>query len=630
MLTDTSGTPNPSLSNLESSATVGASSLDARGVIDNEIEDLYERIRARKLDRNNLAPISKIPVELLSYIFSLVQRKYRQNPREDLGWVVVTHVCQRWRDIARDNPALWVYIPFHRPKWIPEMTRRSRSATFKIKLDFRSFTLAQFSALRLFLAVHLPRVRSITVHRPLLSESDIFLQTLFQELPARSAQCLEHFNVRYPARYSHTFNPMLSVEKVLIDPPCLKKLKIYGAVDWSSKILTSLTHFILYSDGRKSTESPHTYSEFLDALARMPALRKLHLHKVPLPAPPTEKLSSKSFNIVHLSQLQSILLSGSASTVYNILRHISLPEGTRFRLTLKVSMASDVAAIAALFPGRYTSTNVAIKCPLARSLKISIQEDYAHLSAWSHSSQDTTLDSGLSFPDDEDPFLKINLLWLPSSSSHIQEELNGQAILEMCSALPFRSLTTLSVTSEVEPAGINAESLAEAFGHQPELHSVNVDGPALKAFLGFLAASAQKGNSSKATVNLPSLRYLSICYRKFQRSRWLSLQVLQDILAQRNQLGMKLKHVHLERCSHLFASDVKIMRENAHKVTWDKFVDVHTTSESSSSSEDGSDSDGSDSDGSDSSDSSSSSSSDDSDEDSSNSSSSGDSDEDSS
>ena len=602
MLTDISGTSNPSPSNVESSATVGASSLDARSVIDNEIEDLYGRIRARKLDRNNLAPISKIPVELLSYIFSLVQRKYRQNPHGDLGWVVVTHVCQRWRDIARDNPALWIYIPFHRPKWIPEMTRRSRSATFKIKLDSRSFSLPRFSALRVFLAVHLPRVRSITVHRPL--PSDRFIQTLFQELPARSARCLEHFNVRYPAGYPHTFNPMLFLEKVLIDPPCLKKLKIYGAVDWSSKILTSLTHFVLYS------ESPHTYSEFLDALARMPALQILHLHDVPLPAP-TENFSSKSFNIVHLSRLQSILLSGSASTVCNILRHISLPEGTRFRLTLKVSMASDVAAITALFPGRYTSTNVAIKFPLARSLKISMEEGYARLIAWSHSSQDTTPDGGLSLPDDEDSFLKINLLWLLSSSTHIQEESNGQAILEMCSALPFRSLTTLSVISEVESAGINAESLAEAFGHQPEMHSVNVEGPVLKAFLGFLAA--QKG---KATVNLPSLRHLSICYRKFKRS-WLSLQVLQDILAQRNQLGMKLKHVHLERCSHLFASDVKIMRENAYKVTWDKFVDVHTTSESSSSSEDGSDSDDSDSDGSDSSNSSNSSSSDDSDEDSS-------------
>ena len=369
---------------------------------------------------------------------------------------------------------------------------------------------------------------------------------------------------------------------------------MYGTVNWGSKILTSLTHFIVHSHGRTwTTQNPHTYSEFLDALARMPTLQILHLHHVPLPVP-TEELSSKLLNIVHLSQLQSILLSGSASTVCNILRHISLPEGTRFRLTLDVSMASDVAAIATLFRGPHTWTILARKWPLARSLNLTVENFEAHLTAWSHSSQDMAPDGGLSLPDDEESFLKLSLLWSFRSFTLIQEEFKGQAVLGMCSVIPFRSLTTLSVISEVELAGIDAESLAEAFGRQPGMHSVNLEGPVLKAFLEFLAASAQKENLSKATVNLPSLRYLSICYTRFKKS-WLSVQALQDILAQRTQLGMKLKHVHLERCSHLFASDVKIMQENAYKVTWDKFVDDHTTSESSFEEEDGSDSDGEDS-----------------------------------
>ena len=567
VLTDTPDTSNPNLANLESSGTLGASSLDVRRVIDNEIEDLYERIRARKLDRNNLVPISKIPVELLSYIFSLVQRKCRHDSREDLGWVVVTHICQRWRNIALDNPTLWVYIPFHRPKWIPEMTRRSKSATLNIKFNDRSFTPSRFSTLRSFLAAHFPRVRSITVYPP--SPPDRLIRKLFQDIPARSAQCLEHLNLRYP---------MLFFEKVLIDPPCLKKLKIYGTVNWSSKILTSLTHLILDYGDRIATESPPIHSEFLDALARMPALRILHLHHIPLPVP-TEELSSNLSDTVHLSQLKSILLSGSAPAVCNILRYISLLESTRIQLALKISMASDVAAITALFHGR-TSANVPIKWPLARSLKVSMQEDYAHLTAWSHSSQDTILHDKL--PDYADFFLNLQLCWSELlSSTPNREDIVARAILAMCSALAFRSLTTLIVFSGIELAGINAESLADAFGRQPEVHSVRVEGPALKAFLGFMAAGAQKGNSSKATVNLPSLRYLAIYSGRFKES-WLSVQVLQDILRQRKQFGMKLRQVHFKWCSYIRISDIETMEENVHTVTWDNVFSLDSSNSSTS------------------------------------------------
>jgi len=580
MLTDTSGTPNPSLSNLESSAAVGAASLDACRVIDNEIEDLYARIRARKLDRNNLAPISKIPVELLSYIFSLVQRKCRRESRGNLDWVVVTHICQRWRNIALDNPTLWVYVPSHRPNWIPEMTRRSKSAMLKIKLNAQSFSPSRFSALQTFLAAHLPRVRSISVYPPFPPE--ILLQRLFQDLPARSTRCLEHLNLQYPLGYPHTSNPTLFVDKVLMDSPCLKKLKTFGALDWSLKILTNLTHLILYHDGRTVVGGPPTQSEFLNALARMPALRILHLHNVPLPAP-TEEFPSKPSNIVHMSQLQSILLSASAPTVCNIFRHISLPEGTRCQLTLIISNASDVAPIAALFSGPYTSTNVAMQWPHARSLKVSMEEDYAQLTAWSHSSQNTIFHNEL--PDYTDSSVNLELCWseLPISTPN-REEIIARAILAMCSALPFRSLTTLVIFSEMELAGINAESLAEAFGRQPEAHSLSVEGPALKAFLGFMAAGAQKGDLAKATINLPSLRYLAIRSGRFKES-WLSIQVLQDILRQRKQFGMKLRQVDFKWCSYLRTSDIETMEENVHTVTWDKVFSLDSSNSESSTSE---------------------------------------------
>lgn len=316
-----------------------------------------------------------IAVELLSYIFSLVQRKYRYESRDSLGWIVVTHVCQRWRGLALGNPLLWVYIPFHCPDWVPEMTRRSKSAALKIELNSTSFARSRVSGVREFLGVHICRIQKIKFNFP--TSRKVTLQGLFQHLPPHSARSLENINLQYAPQGPNT---MTVIDRLLADPSPLRRLKIYGPVDWSSKVLTSLTHFVLHYDDSVTNGSPPTYPQFFDALTHMPALQMLELYDVPLPS---EELASK-FPIVHLSQLKRINLIGSAQTVSNILRHISFPESTRFQLTLDVSMASDVALISELFCGLSPSTKAVIKLPLARSLRLTVEDDLACITAWSY------------------------------------------------------------------------------------------------------------------------------------------------------------------------------------------------------------------------------------------------------
>ena len=100
--------------------------------------------------------------------------------------------------------------------------------------------------------------------------------------------------------YTRGPDPMAVIKRLLDGPPRLRRLRMRCAVDWGSKILTDLTHLTLHHEGGTVTKSPSAHSEFIDALARMPALRKLHLHNVPLPAPPTEKMSSEPSNTVDL------------------------------------------------------------------------------------------------------------------------------------------------------------------------------------------------------------------------------------------------------------------------------------------------------------------------------------------
>ena len=49
-----------------------------------------------------------------------------------MQWIVFTHVCQRWRRIALDRPALWTHIPILSRRWGPEFFLRSKTWTVSL------------------------------------------------------------------------------------------------------------------------------------------------------------------------------------------------------------------------------------------------------------------------------------------------------------------------------------------------------------------------------------------------------------------------------------------------------------------------------------------------------------------
>ncbi|KAI0043344.1 hypothetical protein FA95DRAFT_1609462 [Auriscalpium vulgare] len=67
---------------------------------------------------NPRSAISRLPPELLGLVFSHLvedeteQRLRLQDRTAGLKWSSVTHVCQRWRQIAFENPHLWRHIVF--------------------------------------------------------------------------------------------------------------------------------------------------------------------------------------------------------------------------------------------------------------------------------------------------------------------------------------------------------------------------------------------------------------------------------------------------------------------------------------------------------------------------------------
>jgi hypothetical protein len=83
--------------------------------IDAEIKSLEESIRALRLRRNAISPISSLPPEVFAAIFSFLRLPGTSplGKKPDLLAVLyVTHVSHQCREIALTQPLLWSHVDF--------------------------------------------------------------------------------------------------------------------------------------------------------------------------------------------------------------------------------------------------------------------------------------------------------------------------------------------------------------------------------------------------------------------------------------------------------------------------------------------------------------------------------------
>lgn len=93
--------------------------------------------RETRTRHNDLAPIARLPPEILADIFVRCIPVSIRKLHNDFSWLNVTRVNSRWRNVSIACPDFWTTLLFSRPKWTPVMLARSKMASLIVRVDLR-------------------------------------------------------------------------------------------------------------------------------------------------------------------------------------------------------------------------------------------------------------------------------------------------------------------------------------------------------------------------------------------------------------------------------------------------------------------------------------------------------------
>ena len=276
--------------------------------------------------RNALAPVSSLPSEHLARIFrfcALVEPPWSGGQK--LGWIGVTHVCQRWRQVALDDPSLWARIVGVSPsaEWIFEALVRARDAPllFDIVGTPSPEVLSKIPP-------HISHTRKLRL--PCLSIQD---SQFVQEICALEAPVLEYFELGVSDTSPIAFHQLAAGMTLFKGhTPKLRSFTTsHITIPWSLIPRGQLTQLrIIFSRGISTPSIPSLddSNELFDLLINSPNLEILSLEFC-FPS----MLSQVSHGEpVHLPRLSRLSLGGTTSRVTNLLKRMKLPSSATLHL----------------------------------------------------------------------------------------------------------------------------------------------------------------------------------------------------------------------------------------------------------------------------------------------------------
>jgi len=299
----------------------------ALATVDQDIDAAKRLILSMLARHNALVPISVLPAEILARIFhfnAFSAQPY--SPTLRLGWVSVTHVCRRWRQVALDDSTLWAHFSDYprNKEWVAERLSRARNAPLVIDLSGAMHK----DAVSLF-PPHISHTRELYLRNLSFSHSEIVHEVNIQKAPALERLEL-NVTTASPVGMKHPAGQPLFKGPL----PELRILSVYQILlPWSLVPRGRLTQLEVTLNKEVITSVPgvsphHNLNQLIDLLANCPALEVLTLKNC-LPNTVSESSGGPT---VHLPRLSRLCLTGSGSRITNLLKMLKLSSSTTLRM----------------------------------------------------------------------------------------------------------------------------------------------------------------------------------------------------------------------------------------------------------------------------------------------------------
>lgn len=548
----------------------------AQQQIDQEIDTLAGSIRALKTRRNALSPISRLPPEMLSKIFTTIALDSIHQSIYSAGhadWIKSTsHVCQHWRDVALGCPNLWTGILFDQSKWVGEMLKRSKKAPLILRAIVHPATV---ETMRLAMS-HISRTRELHIMAPTKT-----LESLFPPEPL-NAPCLESLCLSNSIDYysfAYTNDRYTIPDDIFQNAHRLRHLELIKCgISWTSTSfrLVGLSHLTLVELSPRPTTK-----QLIDVLENMSNLKTLNFQHSTLTLPGGQTTHSPPDRTAHLPCLSHMTLEYHIPECADILNHLSFPRSASIILKCTSSEIRDqdfsslVPALSRIYKESYAQE---VSTDRIRCLSIQVTqipgEYWMRLYLWSRSCG----------PSDRPPLIEAHIqLDLQVHSNNAEKSERG--VVQLCNAFPLTDLDTIHI-SDVD---ILMEEWTAYFGGLTELVNIHVDSPYACGLVDALIP-AVKQFSMEATdiipatdIFFPALETLVLEHVEFSLEGYTSfidLDDLRDSLMGRYECHAEIQKLCLVDCFSLENWGVDLLSEIVVDVTWDGIEQVGHDAES--------------------------------------------------
>ena len=305
--------------------------------IDAEIKSLEESVRALKLRRNALSPISSLPPEVFAAIFSILclpgtSSPWRK-PDYHLARLGLSHVCHRWREMILNQSLLWSHVDFSTLSMAGtvEVLVRAKSAPLYLEATVAGdWDDDRFSTFRKELQARIPHIRHLRINSSEFDLLESIIEGFVSPAPALEYLSLSSYGPGVDQCISEG-QPMPSIPDTLFDSSTSKLscLELYNCnINWTSPVLKQLKYLeIITPFGGARPE----LAVWLDSLDEMSQLTSLTLHSASPIAHSFLFDVKRTVALLSLTRLD--ILAYSLEDCALALAHLDLPALTSLCLT---------------------------------------------------------------------------------------------------------------------------------------------------------------------------------------------------------------------------------------------------------------------------------------------------------